>query len=461
MTELFDLERLGSIKDLTSNTELSPNKFFHAIVARRKNLQTEGLRAGNVVALLNNNTLEFFIDFFAIMNLEAIPFPISDSVKNKNQIFGSVGVSFFITADKILHRFQEYEAPQVTADCKLLLLSSGTSGRSKAVCLSEKLLVDRVKAIQKMQSTNTEVALCLMATSFGHGLIANCLSFLTQQKRLVLIKDFDLSLSFKLNQIIVTEGINFISSVPTHFEFFRRAGLKILGPQADTFEMHCASAPLRPKTYGYMRDILGDAKIKYHYGMTELGSWMTQTELPTDPTQFEFGLVGNPYGTSFVCENSELFIDSCLSEIRTIDIETAETTITDKGSKFNTGDLGHIKNGCLFLTGRIGDFINKAGYKISPHDIENTIVNHPDVEECVVFAVDDLIYGEQIAALIAVKIVDAKTEAGIKRFCYENLLSLNFPKYFYFASNIPKNFNGKVSRKYLSEFYSKNQSEKV
>ena len=86
-------------------------------------------------------------------------------------------------------------------------------------------LLDRIQAIQKMQSTTTEVGLCLLATSFGHGLIANCLSLLTQQKRLVLIRDFDLSLSFKLNQIIQNEGINFVSSVPTHFEFFRKAGL--------------------------------------------------------------------------------------------------------------------------------------------------------------------------------------------------------------------------------------------
>jgi oxalate---CoA ligase len=64
---------------------------------------------------------------------------------------------------------------------------------------------------------------------------------------------------------------------------------------------------------------------------------------------------------------------------------------------FRTGDLGAIhEGGYLQLTGRIKDIINKGGEKISPSEIENIVQSHELVRQAVCFKVPDDIYGEDI-----------------------------------------------------------------
>ena len=53
---------------------------------------------------------------------------------------------------------------------------------------------------------------------------------------------------------------------------------------------------------------------------------------------------------------------------------------------FRTGDNGVIsRDGFLTVTGRMNDIINRGGEKISPHEIESLLLEHPTVLEAVVF----------------------------------------------------------------------------
>ena len=71
---------------------------------------------------------------------------------------------------------------------------------------------------------------------------------------------------------------------------------------------------------------------------------------------------------------------------------------------FRTGDYGRRdKEGYLYLTGRIKEFINKGGEKIGPVELENVISTHPSVSEVVVFAIDDAMYGEEVGAAVRLK----------------------------------------------------------
>lgn len=69
-----------------------------------------------------------------------------------------------------------------------------------------------------------------------------------------------------------------------------------------------------------------------------------------------------------------------------------------------TGDQGYLDaDGYLFLTGRIKELINKGGEKISPIEIDNLLAQHPKVLEAVSFAIDDELYGQNVACAIVVR----------------------------------------------------------
>ena len=72
---------------------------------------------------------------------------------------------------------------------------------------------------------------------------------------------------------------------------------------------------------------------------------------------------------------------------------------------FRTGGYGKLDGeGYLTIAGRIKEFINKGGEKISPVDLDNVISAHPSVADVVVFAMEDDIYGQDVGA--AVRLVD-------------------------------------------------------
>ena len=79
-------------------------------------------------------------------------------------------------------------------------------------------------------------------------------------------------------------------------------------------------------------------------------------------------------------------------------------TAGDGLSFFRTGDWGRRdQNGYLYLTGRIKEFINKGGEKISPLEIDHVIAAHPAVADVVSFAIEDDMYGQDIGVAVRLK----------------------------------------------------------
>lgn len=74
------------------------------------------------------------------------------------------------------------------------------------------------------------------------------------------------------------------------------------------------------------------------------------------------------------------------------------------GHFFRTGDFGKVdEKGYLTLTGRIKEFINKGGEKVSPVELDNLLATHPGVAEAVTFAVEDEMYGQDVGVAVVLK----------------------------------------------------------
>lgn len=119
-----------------------------------------------------------------------------------------------------------------------------------------------------------------------------------------------------------------------------------------------------------------------------------------------------------------------------------------EGSIFFPGDLGYIDpDGRLVLCGRGRGFINVAGNKVDPAEVEAVLKQLPAVSEAVVLGVPDGSAGEKVKAAIVVSA--PCTRGDILSHCSMRLADFKRPRSIEFRKELPRSPLGKILRKYL------------
>jgi len=122
------------------------------------------------------------------------------------------------------------------------------------------------------------------------------------------------------------------------------------------------------------------------------------------------------------------------------------------GGWFQTGDLGyHDAEGYFHLTGRIKELINRGGEKIAPREVDEAILDHPDVAQAVTFAVPHPRLGEDVVVAVVLRPGRSASEAELRRFASERLAAHKVPSQVVIVPEIPKGPTGKPRRLGLHE----------
>lgn len=111
---------------------------------------------------------------------------------------------------------------------------------------------------------------------------------------------------------------------------------------------------------------------------------------------------------------------------------------------FQTSDLAELKDGRVFLRGRLGDQINVAGRKVSPETIERALLAHPRVRECLVFGAASR-EAERTETIVAVVAAEAP-ESELRHFLLETIPAWQVPREWRHVDALPANARGKLSR---------------
>ena len=132
--------------------------------------------------------------------------------------------------------------------------------------------------------------------------------------------------------------------------------------------------------------------------------------------------------------------------------KTAQTMTSD--GWLRTGDMGYVdEEGYVYLTGRADDLIIRGGENIAPEEVEEVINTHPKVAESGVIAVPDAEFGQQPFAYVVLKQGESATPEEMMEFCRERISSFKRPRGVEFIDELPRNPMGKVLRKKLREQY--------
>ncbi|WP_421870213.1 AMP-binding protein [Pararhizobium sp.] len=120
------------------------------------------------------------------------------------------------------------------------------------------------------------------------------------------------------------------------------------------------------------------------------------------------------------------------------------------GSVIHTRDLGYLSdNGMLVFISRMDDMINVSGLNVYPKDVEDAVMIMPDVTDAVAFRKADRFAGERVALLFSAS--QSLAPQSVREWCSRHLASHQLPMEILQVGTIPRQANGKISRRDVAE----------
>ncbi|KAH9876095.1 hypothetical protein J1614_003974 [Plenodomus biglobosus] len=501
-------------KDSTSTAVIVPGspalsisyqKLAADVKAFQQKLAQVGVGAEAAVSIALPNTYEFIVSFIAASWQRAIAAPLNPAYKQSEFEFYIDDLSSAIAlvprgafaqdaaAVRAARKYNAaiaecyYNGQEVVLDVKetgkltgktarvesaqpddvaLVLHTSGTTGRPKAVPLTHRNLLRTMKNIQATyQLTPKDRTMLVMPLFHVHGLLAGFLAPLASGGSVVVPPKFSASDFWRdFNQ----HKANWYTAVPTIHQILLRSPMP--SPMPEIRFIRSCSSPLSPKTFHELEKAFG-APVLEAYAMTEAAHQMTSNPLP--PNKRKPGSVGIGQGVEVkilddagnevaqgkeaeICIRGENVTKGYLNN------PSANESSFTKGGFFRTGDQGKLDaDGYVIITGRIKELINKGGEKISPIELDNVIAQHPAVSEAVSFAVEDEMYGQDIGLAIVIKEGQKLTADELKSWLTERVARFKLPKEIYFTEIMPKTATGKIQRRLVAEAMLKQPKAKL
>lgn len=129
--------------------------------------------------------------------------------------------------------------------------------------------------------------------------------------------------------------------------------------------------------------------------------------------------------------------------------DTAKSTTTFRtidGVRYSIpGDLATIEaDGAIRFLGRGSGVINTGGEKVHPQEVENVLLSHPAVRDCVVVGVPDETWGERVAAVVAVPPGATVTGEELRGWVRRGLAGYKVPRSVVLTDSLPRTPTGKL-----------------
>jgi len=124
----------------------------------------------------------------------------------------------------------------------------------------------------------------------------------------------------------------------------------------------------------------------------------------------------------------------------------ATRAVLDDDRWYRTGDFGRVTGGLLFLESRRRDMILRGGENIYPIEIENRLIEHPDIDEAAVIGVDHPELGQEPMAFVVPRPGSVLTAEQVRDWCAAALAAFKIPVAVRFPASLPYTETGKVMK---------------
>lgn len=367
----------------------------------------------------------------------------------------------FFTAAGQAESLAEFPDPD---DAALVLFTSGTTSRPKAVELSHNNLTSYVTGTVEFASAEPGDAALICVPPYHIAGVSAALSNLYAGRKMVYLTSFDPADWIRL---VGDESVTSATVVPTMLD-------RIVGE----LERHPAALPtLRTLAYGgskvalpLVRKALGllpDVGFVNAYGLTETSSTIavltpedhrTAHQATDEVVGKRLGSVGRPVpgieiqirgedGSPLQAgEFGELFVRGDQVSGKYAEIGS----VLDEDGWFPTKDIAALDGeGYLFITGRSDDTIIRGGENIAPAEVEDVLVEHPHVRDVVVVGVEDAEWGQIMVAVVVPAAGADPDPEELRSHVRTSLRGSRTPDRVVFRDELPTTATGKVLRRSL------------
>ncbi len=132
-----------------------------------------------------------------------------------------------------------------------------------------------------------------------------------------------------------------------------------------------------------------------------------------------------------------------------------------RGEWLYTGDRAvQDEEGQFHFLGRFKEMIKRSGENISPMEIEETLKEHPDVQDAAVVGIPDALRDEKVVAFLIARPGTQPSVEAVREWCKQRLSGFKVPEEFEWCQEFPRTSVGKLQRHLLREPYVRSRAEK-
>lgn len=483
---------------------ISHAEFVDLVAAHAAALTADhGIEKGDRVAILAANSPDWVIAFFALVSMGAIvclyngwwtpdeirhateltePKVILGDEKRLARVPSGLSVprvDLIADRDRLQREVGDHALPSVALaedDACAIFFTSGTTGRSKGAVVSHRGLVGFVEvqmlngALKLMvQAARNEAKgeppperssakpRVLMTSPLFHvsGLSGATLINMTVGGTLVFREGrFDPEECFALVERERLTAWTLIGSMGPRVVDHPRLGDYDLSSLTN---IGFGGAPASPELQQRVRDTFPNAtaNVAIGYGSSEtvgVVASFSGVDYEAEPTA-----TGNVLPTMDVKivddrgrrvadgTNGRVLVRSAYTMLGYWDNPAATAEAIDDDFWLDTGDIGRMSDGLLFIDSRARDMILHNGENVYPIEVEYRIDEHPDVVESAVYGIDDAMTGQLVAATIVVRDGSGIDDAAMRAWCVKTLAGFKVPTRWEVRTEpLPRNAAGKV-----------------
>ncbi|MCL2913968.1 acyl--CoA ligase [Shewanella corallii] len=490
-------------------------RFFQEMDALGRWMLSQGVQAGDPIAIACRNRPEWVAAFCAAARIGAVPAPLNSFGKKEEltaalndieprllvcdldrytRLEGDIDCRTLMVDDHMrqsggVFHYQDLVSDHVSdvplaiprlndSDPALILFTSGATSRAKAVLSSQLAVcqalfnIDYISAISAMTSpeivqnimAQAKAPVILTAVPLFHvsGLHAQLLTALRTGRRLVFMHKWntqDAINTMKAEEVTQFNGApSMVMQLLRDQEFFSDeilAGFSGLG---------FGGAGLPDTLVELVMDKLPKQMVGIGFGMTEtngVGSAISGDLFRMHPKSSGMisplmeVMVADPLGDPLPPgQNGEI----CLRGVTLMDGYVGDDAATRdcmRDGWLHTGDLGYLDdNGFVYIVDRLKDVINRAGEKIAAAEVESCLLRHQAVREAAVFGVPDEETGEAVVAVVSVSPWESVSEQNLRLHVAAILAAYKVPsKIHILEQNLPRNPAGKLLRSQLKQAF--------
>jgi long-chain acyl-CoA synthetase len=372
----------------------------------------------------------------------------------------------FLSAAHTAEPATEFPDPDSVA---VVLFTSGTTSQPKAVELSHNNLTSYVTGTVEFESADAADAALICVPPYHIAGVGAALSNLYAGRKMVYLPNFDAQ---EWVRLINAEHVTTATVVPTMLDRIVTA--------LETADKALRELPsLRNLAYGGSKvglplvrralQLLPDVGFVNAYGLTETTSTIAvltpddhrTAQSASDPAIAKrLGSVGQPVpgielqirdedGTVLPPgETGELFVRGEQVSGR----YTGIGSVLDENGWFGTKDIAMLdEDGYLFIGGRSDDTIIRGGENIAPAELEEVLIEHPQVRDVAVVGVEDPQWGQAIVAVVVPRPGADPDPEELREYVRKSLRGSRTPDRVVFRDELPTTATGKVLRREIIE----------